>query len=187
MARLLEPLPDGVELVVLADYAGAPEVEEDGETFAANALIKARAAASYCACWAVADDSGLTVDHLGGEPGVLSARYSGAHGDDAANNRLVLAKLAGVEPGRRAAKFVAAVALVGPDGREWVVEGECGGQIAFEPRGEGGFGYDSIFLRPELGRTFAELAAEEKDALSHRGAAFGRLRELLGEVAGERG
>jgi XTP/dITP diphosphohydrolase len=153
--------------------------EETGETFAENALIKARAAARRTEWWALADDSGLAVAWLGGRPGVYSARWAGRHGDDAANNRLLLSQMSGVPPMNRGARFVAAVAVVGPDGREWVVEGECHGVVAYEVRGTGGFGYDSLFLRPELGRTFAELTAEEKDGLSHRGRAFEKARRVL--------
>jgi len=179
MARLLGHLPPHVGVETLAEHPGCPEAIEDGETFRANALIKARVAASYTGLAAIADDSGLAVAYLGGEPGVLSARYVGRHGDDPGNNRLLLTKMAGVAPHLRGARFVTAVAVVLPDGTEHVVEGECHGLIAYRPRGSGGFGYDSLFLRPELGLTFAELTAAAKDALSHRGRAFAKLAPLL--------
>ena len=184
MERLLAPLPGGVVVRSLADAPDYPEVVEDGDTFAANALIKARAAARHTGCWAIADDSGLEVAYLGGGPGVHSARYCGRHGDDAANNRLLLNNMAGVPESLRCARFVAAVAIAGPDGREAVSEGECGGQIAHAERGEGGFGYDSLFLRAELGKTMAELEPHEKDALSHRAKAFEEARGLLWRMMG---
>jgi XTP/dITP diphosphohydrolase len=123
----------------------------------------------------------LVVDYLGGEPGVCSARYCGRHGDDLANNELLLERLTGVPSAQRTARFVAAVALVGPKGQETVVTGECPGLIATEMRGQGGFGYDSLFLLPELGLTFAELSAAQKDAVSHRARAFAKIAEALRE------
>lgn len=170
-------------LHTLADLPVDGDPEETGVTFAENALIKARGAARRTGKWAVADDSGLAVAWLGGQPGVYSARWAGLHGDDAVNNRLVLAQMAGVPHMQRGARFVAAVAMVSPDGREWVVEGDCHGEVAFRTRGGGGFGYDSLFLRPELARTFAELTPDEKDALSHRGRAFAKAKRLLEELA----
>lgn len=184
MERLLLPLPDGVRMARIGEWPGCPEAVEDGRTFAENALIKARVAAGYTRAWAVADDSGLVVEGLGGEPGVQSARYCGRQGDDRANNLLLLERMAGAGEGGRAAKFVAAVALVGPEGQEAVVEGECEGQVALEMRGCGGFGYDCLFWLPELGRTFAELSPEEKDAVGHRGQAFARARGRLWEMMG---
>ncbi len=184
MARLLGSLPDGAAVKTLVDFPECPAVEEDGATFRENALIKARAAVRHAGQgWvAVADDSGLSVACLGGEPGVRSARYCGRHGDDPANNRLLLANLAGVPEFLRGARFVTAVAVVAADGREHVAEGECHGVIGYRPRGEGGFGYDSVFVRPELGKTFAEVAADVKDRLSHRGRAFPKVRRVLLEM-----
>lgn len=173
---------ESLRLHTLADLPVDGDPEETGATFAENALIKARGAAERTGMWAVADDSGLAVAWLGGRPGVYSARWAGRHGDDTANNRLLLSQIAGVPPMQRGARFVAAVAIVSPDGREWVVEGECHGQVAYRTRGSGGFGYDSLFLRPQLGKTFAELTPDEKDALSHRGRAFAKARRVLGEV-----
>lgn len=189
MARLLAGLAPDLRVLTLANFPETPDVPEDGATFRENALIKARAAARRTGLWAVADDSGLAVAWLGGRPGVMSARYAGTHGDDLANNLKVLSEMSGVPDSLRGARFVAAVAVVepGPGGREWVVEGECHGIVAYELRGSGGFGYDSLFLVPELGKTFAELTPAEKDALSHRGRAFAGARELLKRVWGENG
>jgi XTP/dITP diphosphohydrolase len=167
---------DGVELVGLDEVPPFPEAPETGATFEENALAKARdgAAATGLAC--VADDSGVTVDALNGMPGVLSARWSGVHGDDGANTALVLSQLADVPDERRGGGFVSACALVTPDGSETVVRGEWRGVIAREPAGDGGFGYDPIFVPDGGTRSAAELSAEEKDAASHRGRA---LRLLL--------
>ncbi|WP_019808120.1 RdgB/HAM1 family non-canonical purine NTP pyrophosphatase [Saccharomonospora halophila] len=176
----------GVEVVGMADVAPFPEAPETGATFEENALAKARDAARATGLPAVADDSGLTVDALNGMPGVLSARWAGSHGDDAANLRLVLDQLTDVPDDRRGAAFVCAAALALPDGTapsdEAVVRGEWRGELVREPRGENGFGYDPIFVPEGDRRTSAELPAEEKDACSHRGRALRallpRLREL---------
>jgi XTP/dITP diphosphohydrolase len=183
----LEDLPD--DAVVTAGDVGAPEPVEDGVTFAENALIKARALAVATGLPAVADDSGLAVDVLGGAPGIFSARWAGRHGDDVANLGLLLAQLGDVRDEHRAAAFVAAVALVTPDGREEVTLGEMPGVLVREPRGDGGFGYDPILVPREQApgpdgapgtRTSAELSADEKNAISHRGKA---LRTLAPAIA----
>lgn len=171
-----------VELLDAGDV-GLPDVEETGETFAENALLKARAGVAACGLACVADDSGLVVDALAGEPGVRSARYAGAHGDDEANLRLVLDRMAGVAD--RSARFVCVAALAAPDGREWTAEGRIEGTLAEAPRGEGGFGYDPIFLPLGETRTTAELPAENKDAISHRGKAFRAIRPAVAELAGD--
>lgn len=165
--------------VTLLDAADVdlPDVEETGTTFEDNALLKARAGAAACGLPCVADDSGLEVDALGGEPGVRSARYAGAHGDDEANLRLVLERMRGVE--RRDARFVCVAALATPDGREWTTRGAIEGSLTAEPRGTGGFGYDPIFVPVGLRQTTAELSAEDKDAISHRGQAFRALRPYV--------
>ncbi len=150
------------------------DVEETGETFAANALIKARAAANALGCVAIADDSGLCVDALGGAPGVYSARYSGAHGDDQANRDLLLKNLAG-ETNRRA-HFTSAIALAYPDGRELVAEGHTFGEILHKETGTGGFGYDCLFFSDDLQKSFGEATAAEKNGVSHR---FRGLQALL--------
>jgi XTP/dITP diphosphohydrolase len=166
----------GVRVLGLADVPEFPEEPETGATFAENALAKARDATKATGLAAVADDSGLTVDALGGMPGVLSARWAGRHGDDRANLELVLGQLADVPDDRRGAAFVCAAALVVPGGQEVVVHGEWTGRLARAPRGTGGFGYDPVFVPDGETRTSAELAPQEKDALSHRGRA---MRALL--------
>ncbi len=171
----------GMEIELLgADDVGLPEVEETGTTFQENALLKARSAALHADLPAVADDSGLEVDALQGEPGVRSARFAGRHGDDAANLELLLQRLEGV-PARRA-RFVCAAALALPDGRAWLVDGVLEGEVVHEPRGDQGFGYDPVFRPLGETRTTAELPAEEKDAISHRGIAFRRLRRTIASV-----
>lgn len=171
-----------VQLVVPAEIGGIPDVVEDGSTFAANAAKKALSAARASGMWALADDSGLEVDALGGAPGVNSARFAGKHGDDAANNRLLLEKLAGIPDARRGAQFVCALALARPDGSLALeVQGVARGRILHAPRGANDFGYDPLFEFTEpgfdvTGRGFAELTLAEKARVSHRGRA---LREFL--------
>ena len=166
----------GVEVVGLDDVPPFPEAPETAATFEDNALVKARAAAAATGLAAVADDSGLEVDALNGMPGVLSARWAGRHGDDAANLRLVLDQLADVPEGRRGAAFVCAAALVVPSGTQTVVRGQWRGTLSCAARGSNGFGYDPIFVPDGDQRTSAELDPAEKDAASHRGQA---LRALL--------
>ena len=171
-----------VALVGLGDVEQYPDVPETGLTFGENALIKAREGARRTHLPTVADDSGLSVDALNGMPGVLSARWSGGHGDDDANLDLLLSQISDVPDEHRGAAFVCAAALVLPNGREHLVEGRQTGRILRSRRGEGGFGYDPIFLGDGQERTNAELSAEEKDAISHRGKA---LRELAKVIAKE--
>ncbi|HHX84707.1 MAG TPA: non-canonical purine NTP pyrophosphatase [Actinomycetales bacterium] len=179
----------GIEPVSLADVPDFPEAPEDGATFVENALIKARSGARATGLACLADDSGLTVDALNGMPGVLSARWSGRHGDDAANNELLLAQLSDVPDERRGAAFVSACALVGPGvpGDEVVEEGRWEGAVLHGPRGDGGFGYDPLFLpagQPAgAERAAAQLTPEEKDAESHRGRALRALVPALRELA----
>ena len=151
---------------------------ETGATFEENALLKARAIADYTGLPAVADDSGLCVDALNGMPGVLSARWAGGHGDDKANLELVLAQVADVPGARLGARFVCAAALV-TDSGEWVVTGQVEGRRIRAPRGSGGFGYDPIFLPDGFDQTTAEMTAEAKDAISHRGRAFRALTPFI--------
>jgi XTP/dITP diphosphohydrolase len=184
LQRLLESAVPGVAVVGLRDVPEYPEAPETGATFAENALLKAREAVRYTGLTAVADDSGLTVDALNGMPGVLSARWSGRHGDDAANTALLLGQLADVPDERRGAAFVCAAAVVTPDGAERVLERSWRGQVVRERRGSNGFGYDPVFLPDGLERTAAELSAAEKDARSHRGQAFAALVPLVGELLG---
>lgn len=168
-----------VHLVGLDEFPDSPDVVEDGLTFEDNSLKKARAAVAATGLAAVADDSGLCVEALNGMPGVFSARWSGRHGDDAANLELLLAQLAEVPDGRRRAFFACAAALVEPSGAEHVVHGRLEGVVIRSPRGSGGFGYDPIFLPDGFEHTTAELSAEEKNAISHRGVAFQELVPLL--------
>ena len=161
---------EGVELVSLHDAPPYPDPVEDGLTFAENALLKARAGAKATGLPCVADDSGLTVKALNGMPGILSARWSGTHGDDQANNDLLLAQMADIND-RRAA-FVSCCVLATPGGEEYTAEGRWEGELLREPRGENGFGYDPLFAPDDApGRSSAELSAEEKNARSHRGTA----------------
>jgi XTP/dITP diphosphohydrolase len=166
----------GLTVLGLADVDDFPEAPETGATFEENALAKARDAAAATGLPSVADDSGLSVDALNGMPGVLSARWSGRHGDDVANLELVLGQMGDVPDERRGARFVSAAALVVPGGTETTVRGEWPGTLIRAPRGTNGFGYDPIFVPDGETRTSAELAPEEKDADSHRGRA---LRQLL--------
>jgi XTP/dITP diphosphohydrolase len=186
LQRLLETAVPGVEVVGLREVPEYPEAPETGATFEENALLKAREAVRYTGLPAVADDSGLTVDALNGMPGVLSARWSGRHGDDDANTALLLGQVADVPDERRGAAFVCAAALVTPDGTERVIERRWRGRVIREKRGTNGFGYDPVFVPEGLGVTSAELPPEEKDARSHRGQAFAALVPVLAEVLGER-
>ena len=168
--------------ILSLDEAGIlDEIEENGETFAENALIKARAAAKSGKA-GIGDDSGLCVNALGGAPGVYSARYAGEHGDDGANNQKLQRELS--DQSDRSAYFVSAVACVFPDGREIVVEGRTEGVILTEARGTGGFGYDPYFFYEPFGKTFSEMTAEEKNSVSHRGKA---VRALAAKLADEKG
>ena len=186
LRRLLESAVPGVEVVGLGDVDEYPEAPETGATFADNALLKAREAAGYTGLPAIADDSGLTVDALNGMPGVLSARWSGRHGDDDANTALLLGQLADVPDERRGAAFVCAAALVTPDGTERVLERAWRGRVIGEKRGSNGFGYDPVFVPEGLDVTSAELEPGEKDARSHRGQAFTALVPVIAEVLGAR-
>ena len=165
----------------VADYPGAPDPDENGQTFEENALIKARAIRDFTGEWAMADDSGLEVDALGGEPGVYSARYAGIHGDDAANNRLLLEKMATLKA-PRSAHFTCAIALVSPDGREYNATGICPGTILHEGRGHNGFGYDPLFLPDGYDKTFAELPSDVKCKFSHRAVAAADMRRMMAGI-----
>jgi XTP/dITP diphosphohydrolase len=199
LARILGAEDSGgahIRLAGLDEFPGAPDVPETGATFEENALLKARAIASYTGLPAVADDSGLCVDALSGMPGVLSARWAGQHGDDRANLELVLAQVTDVPDTRLGAQFVCAAALVVPDAllapggttppsppdagaREWVVTGQVEGRLIRSPRGSGGFGYDPIFLPDGYDQTTAEMTPDAKDAISHRGRAFRALTPFI--------
>ena len=173
----------GWEFLTLSQVTGYPEPEEDADTFAGNALIKARAAHEATGMAALADDSGLVVDALDGRPGVYSARYAGVHGDDAANNAKVLAELEGVSDEQRTGRFVCALAFVDENGNETTVEGAVEGRIGYELRGSEGFGYDPMFMPEAFGfeKSLAEVSQDEKNAISHRGNALRILKEKLSE------
>lgn len=172
--ELMSGLP--VKLVDLTAFPQAPEVVEDGNTFADNASKKATELAKALGQWVVGEDSGLVVPALGGAPGVLSARFSGRHGDDEANNDQLLASMADLSDDRRKAYYVCVVALSDPQGNvQTVAEGRCHGMITRERRGTNGFGYDPLFLIPEYHRTFGELSPRVKQALSHRARAIARF------------
>lgn len=179
--EILEILGDlALELRDLTSWPDAPEVVEDGATFADNARKKAVELARHLGQWVLGEDSGLVVPALNGRPGVYSARYAGKHGDDEANNNRLLAELAPLPDDRRAAYYVCTAALADPAGEvHAVVEGRCRGVILRERRGGGGFGYDPLFLIPEYHRTFGELSPRVKHALSHRARALEGLRPVL--------
>lgn len=171
-----------VALLGLDDVEDYPELPESGLTFGENALIKAREGCRRTGLPTIADDSGLAVDALNGMPGVLSARWAGKHGDDRANLELVLDQIADLPDDQRAASFVCTVALVLPGGKEHLVDGRQSGRLLRTPRGDGGFGYDPIFLGDGQDRTNAELTPAEKDAISHRGKALRELAKLVAKV-----
>jgi XTP/dITP diphosphohydrolase len=179
LRRILVASGVDVDVADLDDHPDMRRVAETGSTFAENALLKARAVAAHTGLPAVADDSGLCVDALNGMPGVLSARWSGRHGDDEANLRLLLAQLTDVPPDRRAAHFACAAALVLPSGAEHVTEGTVHGWLTDAPRGTNGFGYDPIFVPDSSGLTTAQMPAAEKDAISHRGKALRALAPVI--------
>ena len=174
LRQLLKGL--AIDVLSLKDFPDAPEVEEDGNTFEANALKKARTIAQHTNHTVLADDSGLEVDVLGGQPGVHSARFAGEYASDEENNRKLIGLLEGVSAKDRTARFRCVIALVNPSGHERLVEGVCLGLIIDKPQGSGGFGYDPLFMVPDTGMTFAQLSSDEKNRISHRGKA---LQEAL--------
>lgn len=179
---ILRPL--GWKTLSLDDFPEIPEIIEDGTTFAENAEKKAREVAHHTGRIALADDSGLVVDALGGRPGVLSSRYGGVKATDPERCRKLLDEMAGIPEGQRQARFICIIAVATPQGKVKTVEGECRGQIALAPRGRHGFGYDPIFSLPEMGRTMAELPPEVKNRISHRAKALEKLKQLLPKIAG---
>ena len=187
LRTILDGLP--VELVGLAEagLGEPPEIEETGETFLENALLKGRAYAAWSGLAAVADDSGLEVDALGGAPGVRSARYAGPGASDQANLDKLLAEVTGVPPERRTARFRCAAVLVDPETGEWHAEAAWEGRLLDAPRGSGGFGYDPVFLPDGWELTSAEVDQATKDAASHRGKAFRALRPAIEAWAAARG
>lgn len=181
--RVLES--EGIEILGLDDLPDAPEPEEDGETFLDNARKKAWSLVRATELPALADDSGLVVDVLGGRPGVHSARFAGAGATDERNNRKLIQELRGVPPGRRSAAFVCAMVLALPDRREFTAEGRLEGRILERPKGTRGFGYDPLFFVEESGTTLAEMELETKNRLSHRGRALRALLPSILELARE--
>jgi XTP/dITP diphosphohydrolase len=174
-----------VTLSSLRDHPQIHDIVEDGATFFENARKKARCVAAATGKFALADDSGLEVEALGGAPGVMSARYAGGGHDYKANNEKLILEMEGVADGKRAARFFCAMVLAAPDGREWTAEGECRGEIAMAASGTMGFGYDPLFYIPRLGKTMAELPMDIKNRISHRGRALAAMREILIEILGE--
>lgn len=179
---MFEPL--GFEVKTLHDYDEIKDVEETGTTFEENAVIKAEVVAKRLGKIVIADDSGLIVDALNGEPGIYSARYAGEHKDDEANIDKVLKKLKSVPDHERTARYYCALALAFPDGRTTTVNGTCEGIIRHERRGTNGFGYDPIFYMNELGKTMAEITLEEKNQISHRAEAMRKLKDILPVIMG---
>jgi len=179
MRRILGEAGLDIELIGTDEFPDLTDVAETGSTFAANALLKARSVCAETGLPAIADDSGLGVDALNGMPGIFSARWSGAHGDDLANLNLLLGQLSDVPDTRRGAAFHCAAAVVLPDGTERVVEGTIDGTLIREPRGTNGFGYDPIFVPVGESRTTGEMSAEDKDAISHRGRAMRALVPVM--------
>ena len=180
LTRILESFDLAVELKLVSDFPGAPEVEETEDSFSGNALLKARALCRFTGLPAIADDSGICVDALGGNPGVLSARWSGATENvDTSNLELVLQQTADVPEAKRGAQFVCAAVVVFPDGTELISQGEMPGRILIAPQGKNGFGYDPIFVPFGFTKTTAEMTSAEKDSISHRGIALRNLAEQL--------
>lgn len=174
-----------LELAPLDEFPGAPDVVEDGTSFRENAFKKAREIARFTGYPSMADDSGLVVDALDGRPGIFSARYGGPGASDTDRNQKILGEMKGVPAGRRSARFVCVIAIVFPDGRSWHAEASCEGAIAESMIGSHGFGYDPIFLLPDIGKTMAELPLDEKNRISHRAKALEKAREILESLSSQ--
>lgn len=179
MKEIREILGDRYDVVSMKEAGIDAHIVEDGDSFEANALIKARAVAKLAGCMAMADDSGIEIDYFGGLPGIFSARFLGEDTSYEIKNRAIIRALENAKPSERTARFVCAIACAWPDGREDVVRGVFEGEIAHEPAGANGFGYDPIFLVPSYGMTSAEISPEEKNAISHRGNALRMMRARL--------
>ena len=182
MRRILHEAGLSLDLVGIQEFPDLPDVDETGATFAENALLKAREICAFTGLPAIADDSGLCVDALGGMPGIFSARWAGTHGNDLANLQLLLAQISHVAPDRRTASFRCAAAIVTPSGAEKVVEGVMSGRVIDTPRGTNGFGYDPIFIAEGYSITTAEMDSASKDAISHRGLAIAALAPTLAQL-----
>ena len=177
----------GAEVRSLKEAGISVQIAEDGTTFEENALIKARAVAAALEekdCVVMADDSGLVIDALGGEPGIYSARYMGENTSYDRKNANLIARMEGISEEKRTARFTCAIAAVLPDGREFTMQASIEGRIGYRPEGEGGFGYDPIFYVPGFGKTTAQMTAEEKNRVSHRGKALEQMKEVLRENEG---
>ncbi len=178
---ILKPVMPGTTFYALGELGDFPDPVENGDTFTENAIIKAQAALDETGLTSVADDSGLVVDALGGEPGIMSARWAGVHGDDARNNAKMMREMADVPEDKRGAHFHSSVVLLHPDGTILTGEGDCHGNIGYEPEGTHGFGYDPLFWPDDTpGRSMADLEPEEKNAISHR---FHALQDLARQLA----
>jgi len=173
----------GLRILSLNDFSDIPEIEENGKTFAENALKKARFYSTYCDQLTLADDSGLEVETLEGMPGIHSARYVGERASPQENNRKLLREMEGIPTSKRGARFKCVMALASTDGKEAVTEGICRGRIGFKEVGKRGFGYDPLFILPNYGKTMAQLSIEEKNRISHRGKALRKMRRLLAHFA----
>ena len=182
LQRLLRTIAPHVDLVSVSQFPEIGDVEETGSTFEENALLKAETIAMKTGLAAIADDSGLCIDALNGAPGVLSARWSGVHGDDRANLEKVLREMEEIQPEMRTGKFVSVVALALPDGRNEICRGEVHGVIRYSAMGDGGFGYDPIFQPVGYQITMAELSSDEKDRISHRGQAMRAIAPVIAEL-----
>ena len=168
-----------LRIYTLSDFPDVPEIREDRKSFTENALKKGRFYSKYLGKLAIADDSGLEVDALGGLPGIHSARYAGERASNRENNRKLLKEMEGIWLSKRGAKFRCVIAMVSPDGREAIAEGTCKGRIGFKEVGKKGFGYDPLFILPQYGKTMAQLSIEEKNRISHRGKALRKLRRII--------
>ena len=178
--EILEGFP--VEVVSMKEMNITTDIEENGTTFEENSLIKAREISKLTGLPALADDSGLEVDYLNGEPGIYSARYLGRDTDYNYKNNYIIDRLKEAEDKERSARFICVISLVLPDGREFVKKGVMEGRIGYEIKGENGFGYDPIFYLPEYGKTSAELSSDEKNKISHRGKALRAMKEVIAEL-----
>ncbi len=179
--RELQEILKGMKIGILTldEISSVPEIEEDGNSFAENAVKKAVETAAYSSMFCLADDSGLVVDALNGEPGIYSARYAGINTDDSKNNEKLLLMMKDIDAGHRTARFVCVIAFSDKDGNVETVEGNCPGRIAFSPMGSGGFGYDPLFIPDGYEKSFAQLSAYEKNRISHRGKALQKARPLI--------
>lgn len=173
----------GLRIYSLNDFPDVPEVEEDGKSFAENALKKARFYSKYFGKLTIADDSGLEVDGLQGLPGIYSARYAGEGASSQENNQKLLREMEGLPVSKRGARFKCIIAVVPQDGKETVAEGSCKGTIGYKEKGRKGFGYDPLFILPKYGKTMAQLSLEEKNKISHRGKALRKIREIIQSFA----